>query len=896
MSLTSGTRLGPYEIVAPIGAGGMGEVYRARDTKLNRDVAIKVLPEIFASDPDRLARFTREAQTLAALNHPNIAQIFGIEESSGTRALVMELVEGDDVSAVIARGPIPLAEALPIARQIADALEVAHEQGIIHRDLKPANVKVRPDGTVKVLDFGLAKALDTNASDATADAANSPTLTARATQMGMIIGTAAYMAPEQAKGRPVDRRADIWAFGCVVYEMLSGRRPFPGEDVSDTLAAVLRADIDWTALPADTPRALRDLVVRCLDRNLRTRLQAIGEARVAIERLIAAPPDTDTPPAGLPAPAAPPARWRTAVIVGVSVVATAIVATAVARWSRPTSQPAAVRRYLLPGTVPIVAGAGARGLSLSPNGRKLVFVSDQKLLVWELDQLEPRVLAGAGSRLGQSAEEIAPVWSPDGQAVAYAADGKLWRIPAQDGPPAMICSLPAPFHGAAWDDDDRIVFATTRGPMYQVSARGGEPKVLLPLDPATDVDFHQPTVLPQGRGVLYTAHRREGADTLEVFSAGTRKVVLRVEGKVRANPQVLNLAQYSVSGHLVYRMDQGNVGIWAVPFSLDRLETTGEPFLVTSRGVSPSVAQDGSLAYVPAQDDQPVQLALFRRDGTLERTLGEPSRGMAAPVFSPDGQRIAYVAGNAATDVWVWDLAKGSATRVTVTPDDEADPVWIPGPNALAFDCVAADGPAVCTKPADGSGETKVLAHHASGARVSPDGRSLLVTTNGQVRRGVLAIDLANPSAVPKEFEMSPDDRQPLGFTSDGRYAIYSAYQSGTPKTYLRPFPAGEGLWEVPNWTIDGPRLRFGGRSVMALVPRGKAFAVIEVPIDTTRGVAFGAARDLVTGVPALVDAGGFDVAPDGTRMAGLLRKDSRGATSGIVVVLNWAAGAAKAR
>jgi WD40 repeat protein len=899
MPLTTGTRLGPYEILAAIGAGGMGEVYKARDSRLNRDVALKLLPASVASDPERLGRFQREAQVLASISHPNIGQIFGFEDAGP--ALVLELIEGPTLADRIAAGPMPLAEVLSVARQLAEAIEAAHEHGIVHRDLKPANIKLTSraplsaadDGTVvKVLDFGLAKALATEAPGATADAMNSPTLTARSTQLGTILGTAAYMSPEQAKGRPADRRSDIWAYGCIVYEMLVGRRPFPGEDVSDTLAAVLRADVDWLALPRDTPRGLRELVGRCLDRNLRTRLQSIGEARVAVERLIASPAEADTEATPKTAVASVRSTWRSLALVAAAVVVTAGATAAVMRWLRPTAAPAPVHRYMLGATVPVIAGTGGRGLSISPDGRRIVFVSDQKLYVWELDQLQPRVLTGAGTSLSRAADSVTPVWSPNGQSIAYISDGKLWRIPVQDGPPAMICSLSAPGY-AAWDDQDRVIFSTTRGPIYQVSAHGGEPKVLIPLTAGADVDFHQPFVLPNGRGLIYVVHRREGTDTIEVFSSGVRKVLLRVEGQAKTGPQVLNVPQYSPSGHLVYRMDQGNVGIWAVPFSLDRLETTGEPFLVTPRGVSPSISQDGTLVYAATDEDQPVQLNLFRKDGKLDRTLLE-ARHLSAPVFSSDGKRVAYASGESTMDIFVWDIARASASRITVTPEDEGHPAWVSGKDELVFECVAPDGGAICKKPADGSGDTKVVVHQAATPMVSPDGRYLLFDTNGQNKRGIMSLDLNDPAAKPIEFEMSPEERYPMGLSSDGRYAVYWGFQAGALKAYLRPFPSGQGLWEVPNWSIDTPLLRSGGRSLLALTQRGPGYAVVEAPFDTARGVVFSPQRDLATGLPMLVEDG-FDVAPDGQIVA-LQHKGTRASQTGIVVVLNWLSETAKGR
>jgi Tol biopolymer transport system component len=886
MPLTAGTRLGPYEVVAAIGAGGMGEVYRARDTKLGRDVAIKLLLGSLVADADRISRFQREAQVLASLNHPAIAHLYGFEDGT-TPFLVMELVPGDTLADRIARGALPAAEALPIARQIAEALEAAHDLGIVHRDLKPANVKVRDDGTVKVLDFGLAKALVADSSGAAA-AMNSPTLTARATQLGMILGTAAYMAPEQAKGKTVDRRADIWAFGVVLYEMLTGRTTFSGETITDIIAAVVTRDPDWAALPPATPLALKQLLRRCLERDPKQRLQSIGEARIAIEKLIANPGGGEA--AGVVAAPAVRARYAGLWIAG-AVVGTAIV-TALAAWAvRPAPEPPVTRRFVLPGT-PLSGGApgdNARAFSISADGRKIVFVADRKLQIWELDALQPRVLVGAGT-MGSGETGANPVWSPEGDAVAYIASGRWWRIPARDGTPTQICSLNGAPAAGAWGPDDRFVYGLTRGPMFEVSAKGGEPRVLIPLVPQADVDFHQPFFLPDGRGVIYAVHRQEGVDTIEVFAGGVRKVVYRIEGKARSSPQVVNEVQYSPTGHIVFRMDQGNVGIWALPFSTARLEATGAPFLVVAGGRNPAVGADGTLAYALSHDDEPQQLAVFRPNGQVEKTLAEPQKNLSSPVFSPDGQRVAYAAGGGNTDIWTWDVTAGTTRRITSTPEDEGEPAWVPGQHAIAYDCASTGASSICVKADDGSGEAKVIAVKAGAPRFGPDGRVLLYDTNGTARRGIMRLDLTAPGAQPQEFTTGPEERYPIGITSDGRFALYWRFASGEPHTYLSPFPSGTGEQEVPNWTVEDSGFGPGRKSIVALFKRPDGTVAVQMPLATSPAVNFGPPRDLFTGLPKeLVSASGFDLSPDGTRLVAVLPLPSSG-PAGIVVVLNWLA------
>ena len=450
MALAPGTRLGVYEIVAQIGEGGMGLVYRARDTKLNRDVALKVLPDLFAGDADRLARFTREAQTLASLNHPNIAHIHGLEESGGVRALVMELVEGDDLSQRIARGAIPVDEALPIAKQIAEALEAAHQQGIIHRDLKPANIKLRPDGTVKVLDFGLAKALAPEQDPASgAHRSQSPTITSPAmlTGLGIVLGTAAYMAPEQAKGREADKRSDIWAFGCVLYEMLTGRRPFDGEDMTDVLGAVVRLEPRWEALPSDVPAPVRTLLRQCLVKDRRRRVGDIAAALFVLDHQASI---VSTVPV---APRSNRIAWLVAALSIIATVATAVVALRMSRSA--TLAPELVQFTIAPPEKTAFGGpvAGWTGraaqLAISPDGRNIVFVAGAQSAF----QIWLRPVASAEARPIQGTEGgTFPFWSPNSQFVAFFAGGKLKRVAIAGGPPVELTDVAT---GLRWKLESR---------------------------------------------------------------------------------------------------------------------------------------------------------------------------------------------------------------------------------------------------------------------------------------------------------------------------------------------------------------------------------------------------------------------------------------------------------
>jgi hypothetical protein len=497
-----GTQLGPYQIVAKLGEGGMGQVWRARDAKLDRDVAIKVLPEAFAHDAERLARFTREAKTLAALNHPNIAHIHGLEESGGITAIVMELVEGEDLSQHIARAAIPLDEALPIAKQIAEALEAAHEQGIIHRDLKPANIKVRADGTVKVLDFGLAKLGQNLASDSRLQALGAPggdlpTVTSPAmTQAGMILGTAAYMAPEQARGKAVDKRADIWAFGAVLFEMLTGKRAFPGEDLTDTLAAVVRAEPNWTLLPPGVPATLVTYLKRCLHKDPKQRIPDIAAMRLALEGAFetAAPPATQ-------ATAAPRGRlpWMAAFAVAAALVAA--MATSTVRHLREAPPPAAPEMRL---EITTPATDAPLQFALSPDGRVLVFVASgdgpSRLWLRRLDQTEARPLTGTEGA-------TSPFWSPDSRSIGFFTGNSLLRTDLASGAPQALTTSTGFSSGGSWSADGTILFARDglAGPLWRVAATGGEPVAVTRVDPPRQLGHRFPQFLPGGRQFLFYA-------------------------------------------------------------------------------------------------------------------------------------------------------------------------------------------------------------------------------------------------------------------------------------------------------------------------------------------------------------------------------------------------------
>jgi serine/threonine protein kinase len=645
MPIGTGTRLGSYELLAQIGAGGMGEVYKAHDTKLGRDVAIKVLPEAFAHDPERLSRFQREAKMLASLNHPNIAAIYGLEDGAGRNYLVMELVPGETLAERVKRdGAVPIEEALAIAKQIAEALEAAHEKGIIHRDLKPANVKVTPEGKVKVLDFGLAKAFAGEGTDS--NPSQSPTLSAVATMQGVLLGTAGYMSPEQARGKSVDKRTDIWAFGCVLYELLTGKQAFQGETTTEILAAVLRGEPDWQALPPATAAKIRDLLRRCLQKDLNKRCRDAGDVRIEIEEALAAPMPTGPPITNFP----PKTVWLWALGMGVAGLVVAAIAGLVV-WNLRSSSVAPVSRSMFslpPGEQ--LAGLDRPALAISPDGNRMVYVASrgsvQQLYLRSMDSFEAKPILGTEGAAG-------PFFSPDSQWVGFFAESKLKKASINGGAPVTLWDAKemGPW-GAAWGSNDMIVVETGglgNGQLSAVPAAGGTPQPLTTVDSEKgEVRFGWPDFLPGAKAVLFTA-------SPNVISWAEARLSLYVPqtGKRRTLNQIGMRPRYARSGHLVYA--QGG-SLMAVPFDPGRLELTGTPIPVMD-GVMESVANgfaqysfsdNGTLAYIPgAIPAAQSKLVWVDRQGT-EETLAAPMHSYAWPRVSPDGTRVAVeIAGSA---------------------------------------------------------------------------------------------------------------------------------------------------------------------------------------------------------------------------------------------------------
>ncbi len=669
MALSAGTRLGVYEITALMGEGGMGQVYRARDTKLHRDVAVKILSDAFASDPDRLARFSREAQTLAALNHPNIAHIHGLEESGGLRALVMELVEGEDLAQRIARGPIPLDEALPMAKQIAEALEAAHERGIIHRDLKPANIRVREDGTVKVLDFGLAKALESTSAGGIATA--SPTITTPAmTLMGVMLGTAAYMSPEQAKARGADKRSDVWAFGCVLYEMLTGRRAFPGEDVSDTLASVLKSDPDWNALPSSLPPSIRSLLEGSLKKDRRDRIGDISTALFLLNQRhvasISAP--VRRPPSA--------SVWRRGVLVVTCIAIGA--ATAAGVWRLQPSPAHPVTRFTI--TLPQgqqLTHSNRQAVAVSPDGNRIAYVAATRLYVRSMAELEARAISGT--------EAVAnPVFSPDGQSLVFwsSGDRTLKKIAVIGGVPVTVSAVGVAPGGISWSDEG-ILFAQNGIGIMRTSDQGSQPEVLVAVN-ASEGLVHGPQMLPDGHTVLFT------------IAQGTSMAVGDRWDRARVVAQSLETGQrktlidggadgrYVRTGHLVYAV--GGT-LFAVPFNLAKLEVTGGavPIVEGVRRVAAAsvgtahvaFSDSGSLVYVPGPRSWgQEELFVFDRNGGAE-SLKLPAGSYGYPRVSPDGKRLAFETNDGKeTSISIYELSGTSSVRRLTFGGNNRFPLW----------------------------------------------------------------------------------------------------------------------------------------------------------------------------------------------------------------------------
>ncbi len=674
MTLAAGTKLGRYEIRSKLGEGGMGVVYLAHDTRLDRPVAIKALPEHLLSDADRLARFQREAKVLASLNHPNIGAIHGLEEANGQQYLVLEFIEGETLDERISRGPLPLDDALEIAVHVADALEAAHEKGVIHRDLKPGNIMVTPEGTVKVLDFGLARTTETTSSLSIPMDEDSPTLarpvrSPSPTIPGAIMGTAGYMSPEQVRGKLLDKRSDIFSFGCVLYEMLTGVQAFRGDTVADSIGATLHKDVNLNRLPPGTPQMVRHVLRRCLERDKRNRLRDIGDARLELE-------STDDP---ISTSGTAPQRGRVHQILVAIAVVSILTSVAIFLWPRPLIQQP-VRRFEIPlkSSEVLFGYTGA----ISPDGAAVAYVMDGALWVRPMDAIEARKIA-------DEASSMQPFWSPDGLWVGFAHGQSLMKAAVAGGQTEKICAMPHSMSvagGGVWLPDGRIFFTTGNGGLFGTQTGIGALKEVSKPPDGVD-DFHNGAALPDGRGILLTEHPALSPFRLAVWDGTTLKTLLAIEGANLSSPV------YSETGHLLferYSLDGLNFSIWAVPFSLSRLEVTGTPFLVAAEGGKPSLDSHGTLVYSRGGSGSTTQLGLVEIDTGKLTILSSGTASVVEPRFSADGKRIVYADGDTrGGDLWLLNLGTGAASRFTFDRSYVRG-VWSPDGSQIATQIVTA--------------------------------------------------------------------------------------------------------------------------------------------------------------------------------------------------------------
>jgi serine/threonine protein kinase/Tol biopolymer transport system component len=880
MALTKGSRLGPFEIVSPVGAGGMGEVWRATDGRLQRDVALKMLPADVAAHPDRVARFEREARLLAALSHPGIATLFGVEQIDGRSVLVMELAEGEDLAQRLRRGPLPLDEALSIARQVAEALEAAHEKGIVHRDLKPANVKVTPDGRVKVLDFGLARAWTDEG--AGPDRSEAPTLADTRTTAGLIVGTAAYMSPEQARGRAVDRRTDVWAFGALLFEMLTGRRLFAGETLSDTLAAVLERDIDWSALPAATPPSVRRVLSRCLVRDPRQRLHDVADARIELEdRSEVAAEKTGARRPSLLARAAP---W--------AVAAAAVVLGALAFLRGRTSVPPSPPRVHFTVSPP-AAGSFESYPALSPDGRRLAYVllpenGPSSLWLHSLERGTARELPGT-----ENADE--PFWSPDGRSVAFFAGGELRKIDVTSGAVQSLCTVPDP-RGGTWGSRGDILFATgAASGLRRVRAAGGPVEVLTTVDNARGEQGHKfPWFLPDGRHYVFSI--LGSAEAVGIYFGDT------AGGAYRKLTSDLSRAAYDPHGDLLFLRERT---LLAQRLDAVRGALEGDPSPVAASGVGRDVqfgvaswfsAGAAAVAFRPGAVQESRLVWVDRRGGAvgevtgpgayMEPALSRDGSRVVAEVVSPDLSRI---------DLWTFEASgRDQGRRLPLDANTAFAPRWSPDGKWIAYRARGggARGGTLARRAASGAGREEVLV--AGGPERfpndwSPDGRVLLFEQYGEFTGGDLwTLDAEPPHATRPVLE-GPSDETHAAFSPDGRLFAYTSDETGLPQVFVQTFPPSGAKWQVSAAGGDEAAWRADGREIYFV---GLDRVLYAVAVRSLEPLVAGAPEPLFRlRIPRIAATGGvqYAPAPDGRRFL-VDRLESDEASSRIDVILNWAA------
>ena len=874
MPLSAGDRLGPFEIIALVGEGGMGQVYRARDAKLARDVAIKILPDAFARDAERLARFRREAQALAALNDAHIAQIYHLEETGGRAALVMEFVEGRTIAELLHGRPLDVDEALRYAGEIAAGLETAHEKGIVHRDLKPANVKVTPEGRVKILDFGLAKAMGAPGSDDPGlQLANSPTLTARATEAGMVLGTAAYMSPEQARGKPLDKRTDIWAFGCVLFEMLAGRRTFDGDTVSDTLASVLRSDPDWSALPAAVPPHVRALLGRCLERDVTRRLRDIGEARLALtgsaSSLTASSIHAPAPLISGPIPVATPNRpwaWMVATAL-LAVVAMALLPTS-SLVRRNAPQPASESYELAIGAPPgaqFEIGSNSGNVILSPDGTRIAFVAstDKAATIWI------RSLAADDARSMPGTENASnPFWSPDGRSIGFFANGKIWKAKIAGGLPEEIAPASGG-RGGAWSEDGTIIFSVGGSALSRVSERGGAVSPLTRFDQSRGENAHYwPVFLPGGKHFIYfvrsTQVENGGIYVGHMDGSASARLVASLSSGILARHPVTR------AWHLMWVREQD---LLAQAFDLDSFALSGDVTTIATgirveesqRLSYVSASLTGQLAWATSRAAENV-LALYGRDGRRLRTLDIDPAKLVQPALSPDGKRLLFTrVERGGADIFLHDLTTNVTEQLTTDGDYDESPTWTPDGSAMTYLGREA-GKRTVFRLAIGRGARPETLHRSESPGVGfegPDRRFLILSVFNPGTSDDIVIRRPDGDTL-LPLLASPGSEGPSALSIDGR-TLLIAQLSGSRSSI-----------SVARVLSDGPSLALGtlqrvadgatlatlrpdGREVIVMSPDGFVKAVAITPSGDT--VTIGATTSLF---PAPPSTDGFTVGPDG--------------------------------
>jgi eukaryotic-like serine/threonine-protein kinase len=874
-----GKALGHYQIKSQLGKGGMGEVYQAKDENLGRDVAIKILPAEFSKDAGRVARFQREAKVLASLNHSNIAAIYGFEESNGIYFLVLELIEGQTLADRIKGGPIPVEEALKLALQIAEAIEAAHEKGVIHRDLKPANIKVTPDGKVKVLDFGLAKAFA--GEQVEPNLSNSPTLSNLATMQGVILGTAAYMSPEQARGKSADKRADIWSFGCVLFEMLSGQPAFQGEDITEILASVVKGGANFDLLPAEIYSRVREILTRCLQKELKKRYQDIGDVRLDLEHIQSPGGATDqtTGIHALRRSARSLLPWLAS-----AVVLTAIIA-GVAVWELKPPKPGPVIRFdFVPPKDELQNLSAYPVLAVSPDGRSYVYGTEKELLLRSMDGLNSRRIVSANGA------PLIPFFSPDGKKIGYwdSSDNKLKKVTVNGGSPVVLCDAGIVM-GANWGEDNTKIFAEEGKGILRIPASGGRPEVLIPEKKEI---FYHPRILPGGKAVIFTIGPSPYKIAVQSLVSNERKVLF--EG---------DCASYLSSGHIVYALSNN---LYAVPFDPKKLELTGETAVVVE-GVFRSsalyapqfaVSNTGTLVYTTGAFSVVANSCLtwVDRQGKEEQIPAQANL-YGSPRISPDGRLVALsIMKGGKNSLWVWDVARASSTQLTLEGYTDTSPVWSPDGKRIYFSSLRGGNYSVYWIAADGTGQPEPQSPRRNRTShwprcFSADGRSIvLLIGTGTYDIGALAVagDQDWKSLVGgRASEILPR------LSPDGRWLAYASNESGEFEIYVRPFPDVDAhRWKIsrnggdsPLWSPDGRELFYrAGDSVMAVSVKANPDFSPESPRTLFRG------EYVSLNFAELGNAfETWDIAPDGKRF--LMMKESASASENprrINVVLNW--------